>query len=112
MIKSGISLARQPDMRDQALADAAPEFPCQCAACNNSRPRCAAVDEPDEIFVAGLVLRQQAEMMINVARAAALFFFQPRAGRDINLAADDGLDAFCAGGLIKLNRRRASRRGR
>ncbi len=60
--------------------------------------------ELDEIFVAGFVLREQAEMMINIARAAAGFFFQPRAGRDINLAADDGLDAFRARGLIKFNR--------
>ncbi len=62
--------------------------------------------ELDEIFVAGVVLCQQAEMMINVASAAgaAGFLFQPAAGRDINLAADDGLDAFFARGLVKINR--------
>src|ERR1035437_3097403 len=59
--------------------------------------------ELDEIFVAGLVLRQQAEMMINIARAAARFFFQPRTGRDIDFAADDGLDAFRPRRLIKIN---------
>ena len=68
--------------------------------------------ELDEVFVAGLVLRQQAEMMINVASAAAGFLFQPAARRDINLAADDGLDALFARRLVKINRRRASRRGR
>ena len=35
--------------------------------------------------------------------ALDLFFLQARAGRDINLAADDGLDAFRAGGLIKFD---------
>jgi hypothetical protein len=55
--------------------------------------------ELDEVFVAGLVLRQQAEMMINVAPAAAGFLFQPAARRDINLAADDGLDALFARAL-------------
>ena len=42
--------------------------------------------------------------MINIARAAAGFFFQPRAGRDVNFAADDGFDAFLARGLVKFNR--------
>ena len=59
--------------------------------------------ELDEIFVAGLVLRQQAEMMINVAPAAAGFLLQPAARRDINLAADDGFDALFARRLVKIN---------
>ncbi len=57
----------------------------------------------DEVFVAGLVLGQQAEMMINVASAAAGFLFQPAARRDINLAADNGLDALFARRLVKIN---------
>ena len=57
----------------------------------------------DEVFVAGLVLRQQSEMMINIAPAAAGFFLQPAARRDINLAADDGLDALFARRLVKIN---------
>ena len=32
------------------------------------------------------------------------FLFQPAPRRNVNLAADDGLDAFLARGLIKLNR--------
>ena len=62
--------------------------------------------ELDEVFVAGGVLGEQAEMMINVAPAAgaAGFLFQPRTGRDINLAADDGFDAFFARGLVKIYR--------
>ena len=55
----------------------------------------------DEVFVADLILHQQAKVMILVA----LDFFtrQTRAGRDIHFAADDGLDAFRASGLIKFN---------
>src|ERR1017187_10227558 len=57
----------------------------------------------DEIFVAGRVLRQQTEMMINIASAAAGFLVPPAARRDINLATDDGLDALLARGLVKIN---------
>ena len=41
--------------------------------------------------------------MINVAPAAAGFLFQPAARRDIDLAADDGFDAFFARRLVKIN---------
>ena len=62
--------------------------------------------ELDEVFVAGLVLCEQSEMMINVAPAAgaAGFLFQPAARCDINFTADDGLDALFARGLVKINR--------
>jgi hypothetical protein len=60
-------------------------------------------DQLDEVFVAGFVLRQQAEVMIHVAHAAALFPFQPRTGRDVDLAADDGLDALGPRRLVKFN---------
>ena len=42
-------------------------------------------------------------MMINVAPAAARFFLQPAARRDIDFAADDGLDALFARRLVKIN---------
>src|SRR5208283_5823586 len=60
--------------------------------------------ELNEIFVASRVLRQQTEMVINVTSSAAGFLFQPAARRDIRFAADDGFDAFLAGGLVKINR--------
>ena len=62
--------------------------------------------ELDKIFVASLVLREQTEMMIDIASATSTagFLFQPAAGCDVNLAADDGLDAFRARSLIKINR--------
>ena len=60
--------------------------------------------ELDEIFVAGRVLGEQAEVMINIASPAAGFLFQPAAGRDIHFAADDGLDALFTGRLVKINR--------
>src|SRR5208337_4738226 len=60
-------------------------------------------NELDEIFVAGCVLGQQAEVMINVAPAAAGFLVQPAAGGDIDFAADDGFDALLARGLVKIN---------
>ena len=59
--------------------------------------------ELDEVFIAGGVLRQQQQVMIHVASAAAGFLFQPAARRDIDFAADDGFDAFFAGSLIEIN---------
>ena len=57
--------------------------------------------ELDEVFVAGLVLHQQAEVMILFAVAGLTF--QAGAGRHVHFAADDGLDALGAGRLVKLN---------
>ena len=41
-------------------------------------------------------------MTATAARAG--FFFEPRTGRDINLAADDGFDAFLPRFLVKIHR--------
>ena len=46
--------------------------------------------------------------MINVAGGAGgagggVFFFQAAAGRDINLAADDGFNAFFQRGLVEID---------
>ena len=62
--------------------------------------------ELDEVLVAGLVLRQQDEVVIDVASAAAAagLLLQPAARRHIHLAADDRLDALGAGGLVEINR--------
>ena len=104
MIKSGISLARQPDIAIKSVLVRGENFLV------NARLVIIALQmrggrELDEIFVAGFVLRQQAEMMINVASAAgaAGLLFQPAARRDINLAADDRLDALFARRLVKIN---------
>jgi hypothetical protein len=42
-------------------------------------------------------------MMINITPAGGGLFIEPAARRHINFAADDGLDAFLAGGLVKIN---------
>ena len=60
--------------------------------------------ELDEIFVAGLVLGKQDEMIINVAPATGGFFLETAAGSHVNFAADDGFDAFRARRLVKINR--------
>ena len=59
--------------------------------------------ELDEILVAGFVLRQQDQMVIDVPAAAAGLFVQSAARRDIHFAADDRLDALVTGGLVKIN---------
>ena len=59
--------------------------------------------QPDEVLVAGLILGQQAEMMINIPAAAAGFLLQPAARGDINLAADDGFDALFPRRLVEIN---------
>ena len=56
-----------------------------------------------EVPVAGLVLRQQHEVMVNVLPAAGGLLVETAAGRNINLAADNRLDAPVARGLIKIN---------
>ena len=61
-------------------------------------------DEFDEILIAGLVLGQQHQMVINILSAAAGFFVEATAGGDIDLAADDRFDALVAGGLIEIDR--------
>ena len=76
MIQFGISLARQPDIAIRAFLVRRQDFLV------NARLVIIALQmrgggELDEIFVAGLVLRQQSEMMINIAPAAAGFLFQP-----------------------------------
>ena len=68
--------------------------------------------ELDEVFVAGFVLREQHEMVVNIAPAAVGFLFVTAAGRDIHLAADDGLDALVRGRPGKNQSRRKARRGR
>src|SRR5207248_10559364 len=49
-------------------------------------------------------LRQQHEMMIDIAAAAARLLFQTAAGGNINLAADDRLDPFLSRRLIEIDR--------
>ena len=61
-------------------------------------------DEFDEIFVAGFVFGEENEVIVNVFAAGAAFLFETRTGRDVNFAADDGLDAFGADGLIEIDR--------
>ncbi len=47
----------------------------------------------DEVLVADLVFGQKDQVMINVAAPGGGLLIEPAAGCDIDLAADDGLDA-------------------
>ncbi len=61
--------------------------------------------EANEVAVAGFVFGEEDEMIVNVAAAAGGgFLFEAAAGGDIHFAADDGLDAGLAGGLVKIDR--------
>ena len=60
--------------------------------------------ELDQVLVAGFVLGQQHEVVIHVPPAGAGLLLEPAAGRDIDLAADDRLDAFLARRLVEINR--------
>ena len=59
-------------------------------------------DDLHQIRVSGIVLRQQNEVVIPVL-PVALLTVKARTGRDIDLAADDRLDARRFRGLIKVN---------
>jgi hypothetical protein len=60
--------------------------------------------ELDEILVARLIFREQDEVVVNVLAAGGRFFLQPRSGRDVNFAADDGFDALAPRFLPKIHR--------
>ena len=62
--------------------------------------------ELDQILVSLFILREQHEMIVNIATASAgvRLLFQPAARRDIDLAADDGLDAFLPRRLVEIHR--------
>ena len=61
-------------------------------------------DKFDEVFVAGLVFGEEDEVVVNVFAAGTAFLFETRTGRDVNFAADDGLDPFGPDGLIEIDR--------
>ena len=60
--------------------------------------------ELDQVLVAGFILGQQHEVVIDVPSARAGLLLEPAPGRDIDLAADDRLDALLARRLVKINR--------
>ena len=60
--------------------------------------------ELDQVLVAGFILGQQDEVVINVPPARAGLLLEPAPGRDIDLAADDRLDASLARRLVEINR--------
>ena len=60
-------------------------------------------DEADEVVVAHVVLREQHQMVVDVAHAGARLLFQPAAGGDVDLAADDGLDARLLSRVVELD---------
>ena len=55
-------------------------------------------------MVAHVVLREQHQMVIDVAHTGAGLLVQPAAGSDVDLAADDGLDAGLLRGVVELDR--------
>ena len=57
----------------------------------------------DQVFVARLVAREQAKMVIKVPGAASGFFLQPRAGSNVDLTADDWFDAFIERRPVKVD---------
>ena len=62
-------------------------------------------DELREVLVAFLILCEQHEMVVDVTAAATgRLLLQPRSGRDIHLAADDGLDALLLRRLVEIHR--------
>ena len=91
--------------RDQALAVRGEDFLVDARlvviALQMGRGR-----ELDEVFVAHLVLRQEHEMIVNIAAtaAAAGLLLQPAARCDIDFATDDGLDALLPRRLVEINR--------
>ena len=58
----------------------------------------------DEVLVAGLVFGQKDQVMINVAAPRGGLLVEPAAGRDIDLAADDWLDALLARLPVEIHR--------
>ena len=60
--------------------------------------------EFDQVSVAGLVLGQQDQVVVNILAAARRLLVQAACRRHIDLAADDRFDALIARGLIKIDR--------
>src|SRR5947209_2554469 len=58
----------------------------------------------DEIFVADLIFREQNQVIIDVAAAAAGLLVEPAPRSNVYLAADNRLDAPFASLLIEINR--------
>ena len=58
----------------------------------------------DQVAIARFVLREQHQVVINIAGTGGGLFLQAAAGRDIYFAADDRFDPLFARGLIKIDR--------
>ena len=61
-------------------------------------------DELNQVAITGLVFREQDEMIIDIASAAAGFLLMPAAGGDIDFAADDRLKFGFPGRPEKIDR--------
>ena len=61
-------------------------------------------DQLDQIPVAGLILRQQHQVVVGVPPARARLLLQAAARRHVNLAADDRLDALLPRRAVKIDR--------
>ena len=57
-------------------------------------------DQVDEVAVAFLVFAEQDQVVVAVGIGAGLVALL----RDVDFAADDGLDALCLGGVVELDR--------
>ncbi len=68
--------------------------------------------ELDEILVAGLILGQEEQVVINVPRSRSSLLLEAAAGRNIDLAADDRLDASLAAPPGRSQSRHRARRDR
>ena len=77
-------------LREQVLVDAGLVVETFEIACG---------DEVDEVAIAFLVLAEQDQVVVAVGIAAGLVALL----RNVDFAADDGVDAFAFGGVVKLD---------
>ena len=110
--RSATSPFRQAESADQPLAVLARGAPCRCAACSRSPrggrrrsggPGCGSPSSVSASSTRWLECDRLALARLRSQRAA---------GGDVDLAADDRLDALGLGRLVEVDRRRTSRRGR